>query len=288
VGYPCTPSKTWTSTAFTRRSTSPRSLPGFAGQRLQQVTTDRDPGAGLGPRLERLASRGVGGGPSPTESFPASLPWLLDPELGANMIRGERRARVFTPSRSARARPCSDLPSIHSGHWDPMMAAVRRDRHRGEPAHRLFRLVAVHHRGRAAGCGRGVLFFAYAISAAVDWLYSGLPSRFPESQNLSVGGRNRLGSPVCWIASTTCSAITRCMALGQALGESLTPAEVFHAELLVLCGGRTSRRSCSADRIGVENIMLEADYPHCDSTWPAYPADDPRKKSATLPHGRDS
>jgi predicted TIM-barrel fold metal-dependent hydrolase len=22
------------------------------------------------------------------------------------------------------------------------------------------------------------------------------------------------------------------------------------------------------DRIGVDNIMLEADYPHCDSTWP--------------------
>jgi hypothetical protein len=22
------------------------------------------------------------------------------------------------------------------------------------------------------------------------------------------------------------------------------------------------------DRLGVDNIMLEADYPHCDSTWP--------------------
>jgi predicted TIM-barrel fold metal-dependent hydrolase len=22
------------------------------------------------------------------------------------------------------------------------------------------------------------------------------------------------------------------------------------------------------DRIGPDNIMLEADYPHCDSTWP--------------------
>ncbi|MBV8960735.1 MAG: amidohydrolase family protein, partial [Actinobacteria bacterium] len=42
------------------------------------------------------------------------------------------------------------------------------------------------------------------------------------------------------------------------------------------------------DRIGVDKILLEADYPHCDSTWPdtqavieqeigGLPADDVRK-----------
>src|ERR1700753_1442923 len=36
---------------------------------------------------------------------------------------------------------------------------------------------------------QGVLFFAYAISAAVNWLYSGLPSRFPDLRIcLSEGG----------------------------------------------------------------------------------------------------
>ena len=40
------------------------------------------------------------------------------------------------------------------------------------------------------------------------------------------------------------------------------------AQLLVLRGRGSSRRSRMRDRIGVEHILLESDYPHCDSTWP--------------------
>ena len=62
----------------------------------------------------------------------------------------------------------------------------------------------------------GVLFFGYAMFAAVDWLYSLIPVRFPDIQHLPVGGRHRLGGRRCSTASTTCSATTRCTARGPA------------------------------------------------------------------------
>ncbi len=52
-----------------------------------------------------------------------------------------------------------------------------------------------------------------------------------------------------------------------ALGESLTPAEVFTRNFW-FCAVEDKSSFVQHDRIGADNIMLEADYPHCDSTWP--------------------
>jgi hypothetical protein len=47
----------------------------------------------------------------------------------------------------------------------------------------------------------------------------------------------------------------------------LTPAEVLHRNFW-FCAVEDQSSFAVRDRIGVENILLEADYPHCDSTWP--------------------
>ena len=49
--------------------------------------------------------------------------------------------------------------------------------------------------------------------------------------------------------------------------KSLTPAEVFTRNFW-FCAVEDKSSFVQRDRIGVDNIMLEADYPHCDSTWP--------------------
>ena len=73
---------------------------------------------------------------------------------------------------------------------------------------------------------QGVLFFAYAISAAVDWLYSGLPSRFPDLKIcLSEGG-------IGWVAGLLdrldhMLSYHSMYGTWERLGEKLTPAEVF-------------------------------------------------------------
>jgi Amidohydrolase len=53
----------------------------------------------------------------------------------------------------------------------------------------------------------------------------------------------------------------------ERLGESMTPAQVF-TRYFWFCAVEDPSSFVQRDRIGVDNIMLEADYPHCDSTWP--------------------
>jgi predicted TIM-barrel fold metal-dependent hydrolase len=111
-----------------------------------------------------------------------------------------------------------------------------------------------------------VLFFAYAISAAVDWLYSGLPSRFPDLKIcLSEGG-------IGWVAGLLdrldhMLSYHAMYGTWASLGESLTPAEIFTRNFW-FCAVEDKSSFVQHERIGVDNIMLEADYPHCDSTWP--------------------
>ena len=47
----------------------------------------------------------------------------------------------------------------------------------------------------------------------------------------------------------------------------LTPAEVFHRNFW-FCAVEDPSAFVQRDRIGVDHILLESDYPHCDSTWP--------------------
>jgi hypothetical protein len=51
------------------------------------------------------------------------------------------------------------------------------------------------------------------------------------------------------------------------LGETLTPAEVFKRNFW-FCAVEDQSSFIQHERIGADNILLEADYPHCDSTWP--------------------
>ncbi|BDB42674.1 hypothetical protein IWGMT90018_31200 [Mycobacterium kiyosense] len=157
------------------------------------------------------------------------------------------------------------FPSIHSGHWDPMMAACAE----------TGTVVNLHIGSSGSSPSTtadappdvpGVLFFAYAISAAVDWLYSGLPSRFPDLKIcLSEGG-------IGWVAGLLdrldhMLSYHQMYGTWQALGEKLTPAEVFTRNFW-FCAVEDKSSFVQYQRIGADNIMLEADYPHCDSTWP--------------------
>lgn len=241
----------------------PSFLPGFAGQRLQQVTPDRE--------LAMAAVRAwndwhleVWAGSYPDRIIPCQLPWLLDPAVGAKMIY-ENAERGFHAVTFSENPAMLGLPSIHSGHWDPMMAACAE----------TGTVVNLHIGSSGSSPSTtddappdvaGVLFFAYAISAAVDWLYSGLPSRFPDLKIcLSEGG-------IGWVAGLLdrldhMLSYHAMYGTWQAIGESLTPAEVFTRNFW-FCAVEDKSSFAQRDRIGVDNIMLEADYPHCDSTWP--------------------
>ena len=100
----------------------PSFLPGFAGQRLHSVTNDRE--------LAMATVRAWNdwhidewAGPYPDRIIPSQIPWLLDPDVGADDDPRERGARASRRSRSPSRRRCSGCRRIHSGYWDPFIAA---------------------------------------------------------------------------------------------------------------------------------------------------------------------
>ena len=241
----------------------PSFLPGFAGQRLQQVTSDRDL-ALASVRAWNDWHLEVWAGSYQTPSLHASCRGCWTPKIGAQMIY-ENAERGFHAITFSENPAMLGLPSIHSKHWDPVMAACA-DTGTVVNLHIGSSGSSPSTTDDAPPDVQGVSFFAYAISAAVDWLYSGLPSRFPNLKIcLSEGG-------IGWVAGLLdrldhMLSYHAMYGTWQALGESLTPAEVFTRNFW-FCAVEEKSSFVQRDRIGVDNIMLEADYPHCDSTWP--------------------
>ena len=185
----------------------PSFLPGFAGQRLQQVT--KDPELAMASvqawnqwHLEEWA------GTHPGRIIPCQIPWLLDPDVGAAMIRSNAelgfRAVSFSEDPSQLG-----FPSIHSGHWEPFIRACAE----------TGTVVNLHIGSSGSSPGTsvdappdvvGVLFFAYAIFAAVDWLFSLAAVRYPDlkiclSEEGSAGSRRCSTGSTTWTPTTTCT-----------------------------------------------------------------------------------
>ncbi|MGA8370390.1 MAG: amidohydrolase family protein [Acidimicrobiales bacterium] len=238
----------------------PSFLPGFAGQRLQQVTDD----AALAMaalrawndwHLEEWA------GTYPERIIPCQIPWLLDAEVGAAMIR-ENAARGFKAVSFSEEPSRLGFPTIHSGYWEPFFRAC-------EETGTVINL----HIGSSGSSPAttpdapadvaGVLFFAYAISAAVDWLFSLAPVRYPDLKIcLSEGG-------IGWVPALL-DRLDHMGSYSQMYGtwqSDLTPSEVLCRNFW-FCAVEDQSAFALRDRIGIDHILLESDYPHCDSTWP--------------------
>jgi predicted TIM-barrel fold metal-dependent hydrolase len=240
----------------------PSFLPGFAGQRLQMMTDDSDLAlatlrAWNDWHIESWA------GAYPERIIPCQIPWLLDPEIGAAEIR-RNAERGFKAVTFSEAPQKLGLPSLHSGHWDPLMRACAEtgtvvNLHIGSSG------TSPATADDAPSDTVGVLFFGYAMFAAVDWLYSLLPVRYPDLKIcMSEGG-------IGWVAGLL-DRLDHMLSYHDMYGTwtgdiPLTPAEVMKRNFW-FCAVEDPSSFVQRERIGVDNILLESDYPHCDSTWP--------------------
>ena len=238
----------------------PSFLPGFAGQRIQ---VGRDPELALATvrawndwHIDEWA------GSYPGRIIPCQLPYLLDPVVAAEEVRrnAERGFKAVTFSEMPHEL---GLPSLHSGHWDPLMRACAETE----------TVVNLHIGSSSTSPSTsddappdviGVLFFGYAMFSAVDWLYSRIPVRFPDIRIcLSEGG-------IGWVPALLdrLDHMLRYHEMyGTWSGIELTPAEVMQRNFWY-CAVEDPSAFAMRERIGVDKILLEADYPHCDSTWP--------------------
>ncbi len=200
--------------------------------------------------------------PYPDRIIPCGITFLADPEQGAAEIRrnAERGFRSVTlPERPHRI----GLPSIFSGYWDPIVAACEEtgtviSLHVGSSG-----MPDMAPDSPMVSLG-ATLFGQMSLSACAEWIWSGLPARYPGIDiAMSEGG-------IGWVAMLLdrLDNIVERSGYGRDYDPSgLLPAEVL-ARNFWFCTIDDPSTVDTRHRIGIDHIMVEVDYPHGDSTWP--------------------
>ncbi len=243
----------------------PSQITGFSGRVYSQAS---DPELGLAvTRAFNDWVHEAWWGPYPERIIPCGITYLTDPEMGAAEIRrnAERGFRSVTlPERPHRI----GLPSIFSGYWDPIVAACAEtdtviSLHVGSSG-----MPDMPEDGPLLQLG-ATLFGQMALTSCAEWVWSGLPVRFPEVQiAMSEGG-------IGWVAMlldrlenvVDRSGYGRDYATAGSGGKGLRPADVLRRNFW-FCTIDDPSTIETRHAIGVDHVMVEVDYPHGDSTWP--------------------
>jgi predicted TIM-barrel fold metal-dependent hydrolase len=204
-------------------------------------------------------------GAYPDRLVPLSIPPLWDPAAMANEIRrvAEKGCHAVTFSENPAKL---GLPSYHTDHWDPFFAAcvdsgVTVCLHIGSSSSMI---------STAPEAPPEVMISLTPINsltAITDILFSGVFARFPGLNiAMSEGG-------IGWIpyALERADYVYRHHHAwtGTELG-GRTPSELFHDHFWT-CFIDDAAGVEARDRVGLDHMMWEMDYPHSDSTWPDAP-----------------
>jgi predicted TIM-barrel fold metal-dependent hydrolase len=211
--------------------------------------------------------------------IPLGIIPLWDPQLAVAEIERIHAKGVNSICFSENFQPLG-IPTIHTGHWDPVLATCNElgivlSIHIGSSStfHRIsddspfmanFSLGMI----RPAGC-------------LMDWIFSGLLHKYP---NIKIALSEGSIGWIPWVlerAQQVWTTQRHWVAKGQALG-NVGPVQDYdrtidHDSIDVYKDYREHFYGCFIDDatglamldvVGEDNVMIEADYPHSDTTWP--------------------
>lgn len=201
----------------------------------------------------------------PSRFIPMGITYFADADVAAAEIRrnAERGfVAVSLPEQPQRL----GYPSMHSGWWDQIIeACVETD------------TVVCLHVGSSGITGpdlpldgpmveyTATLFSSLSMAACTDWLWSGYPVRYPELKIVmaegGLGWVPMLADRLDYIINVSGHG------RGAWMSDTLSPTEVLRQNFW-FCSLDDPSIWPIRDRIGVENILIEVDYPHADSAWP--------------------
>jgi predicted TIM-barrel fold metal-dependent hydrolase len=236
---------------------------GFIGQRLLNFK-DRELGlACLRAYNNWVAEEWVA--PYPDRHIPQQLAWLHDPVIAAEDVR-INAARGFKAISFSENPEKIGFPSIYSDYWTPLFEACEEtdtvvNLHIGSSSSMVAQSAAS---SDCPGDVLAALFGVNALISTVDWVYSGIPSRFP---NLKIVMSE---SGIDWVPYVIDRLIRHefnTEATNSWAGRDLSPIEVFKRNFYFT----TLEDPLGFElrhHIGVDRIMVECDYPHPDTQWP--------------------
>jgi predicted TIM-barrel fold metal-dependent hydrolase len=204
-------------------------------------------------------------GTYPGRMIPLAIPPLWDAELCAAEVRRVAAKGCHAISFSENPEKLK-LPSFHSDAWDPFWTACADEGtlvclHIGSSS----QLVVT-----ASDAPIDVLITLQPVNiiqAAADLLWSPVLRKFPSLKfALSEGGIGWIPyfcDRVDWIYQR------HHYWTGQDFGDRL-PSDVFR-ERVVTCFIDDPAGVAARDRVGIDSMCWEGDYPHSDSTWPQSP-----------------
>ena len=243
----------WASLSF------PSMITGFCGRVYSQCS---DPELGLAvTRAWNDWMHDEWWSPHPERIIPMGITWLADPEIGAEEIR--RNAERGFRSVTLPERPhLIGFPSIFEDSWEPILRACAE----------TDTVISLHVGSSGLGdippgAGERVMplmatmFGQLSLAACTEWLWSGWPLRMPELKvAMSEGG-------IGWVAMLIDRLDNIVDRSGYGRAWDVRPADVLRRNFW-FCTLDDPSTIETRHTIGVENIMVETDYPHGDGTWP--------------------
>lgn len=152
------------------------------------------------------------------------------------------------------------LPSVHNDHWSPLWKAIEDTElpicmHIGSGTKLMSSSDEMPWPAVVALDGVGTMM------NCVDWLYSGVFDRYPRLRiMLSEGGAG-------WVPYVLERAEKVFDIHRQRIVSQIRPAEAF-AEHIYVCIVTDDYALANLDRLPIDNVLWESDYPHNDSMWP--------------------
>ena len=195
--------------------------------------------------------------------IPCGIIPLWDPDLAADEVR-----RVA--SRGMRAICFSEapshlgLPSIHTGHWDPLFVACQETNtvvmiHVGSSSR-----VPLPSDDAPAGEGNVLISFN-STTAMIDWLFSGLFVRYPKIRMCLA--ECQIGWVPYYLQRADMTGETH-RGWAEIRDKLPNPPSTYFASNVYVTFYDDTVGLKNLEAIGADNVLVETDYPHSDSTWP--------------------
>ena len=195
--------------------------------------------------------------------IPLTITHLWDADLAAAEVRrnAERGVRAVCFSEIP---PYLNLPSIHTDYWEPFFRACEEtgtviNMHIGSSS----KMPSTS--ADAPAAVGSTLTFGNAMSSMADWLFSGWLERMPTLKLAYSEGQ------IGWIpyiierADKVWEENRGWGGIGDKVPE---PPSTYYYRQIYGCFFDDAYGLDNIERVGIDNVCFETDYPHSDSTWP--------------------